>query len=175
MTYIHLASGGKINLADPQPGDIRVYDIACSLAKLCRFNGHCRKFYSVAEHSIHCSTLVEKLGGTIEQQRHAVLHDAVEAYLGDVTSPLKSLVPQYEELEAKFQSLIYQVFGLNPANDDVVVAADQAMLAYEQRQLFNDCETYVVDEADVVYVRCWTPEHARKRFIDRIWRLSNNE
>jgi hypothetical protein len=72
-----------VNPFDPDPEQLDIRDIARALAKRCRFGGHCRVFYSVAQHSVIVSELVEQRGGDVEDVFAALMHDASEAYLGD--------------------------------------------------------------------------------------------
>jgi len=82
--WIQTISGRKFPLAEPDPNQIDIEDIAHALSMLCRFNGHCTQFYSVAEHSMHVSHEISN-----DLALAGLLHDAAEAYLGDVPSPLK--------------------------------------------------------------------------------------
>lgn len=84
------ASGNEINILDPMPSAISIRDIAHALSNQCRFNGHVRHFYSVAEHSVLVSHLLEELHPhDKDTQLAGLLHDAAEAYMGDMISPMK--------------------------------------------------------------------------------------
>jgi len=103
---ISTITGRKIDLRNPQPKDISRRDIAAALSKICRFGGQCNEFYSVAQHSILVAHLVPPVF-----QRYALLHDASEAYLGDVIKPLKVMLGKvYSDLEAGFLNAILQHF-----------------------------------------------------------------
>src|SRR5579872_2947230 len=82
--WIQTASGLEFPLFEPRLDAINIEDIAHGLSMICRFTGQCARFYSVAEHSVHVSHLVPR-----EDAAWGLLHDAAEAYLGDVASPLK--------------------------------------------------------------------------------------
>lgn len=107
---IKTVTNQTINLKNPDPKAIHPYDIAASLSKICRFCGHCDEFYSVAQHSILVSLMLpERLRG------HGILHDASEAYLGDVVKPLKVILgPVYKELEDTFKDAIAKRFHWLP-------------------------------------------------------------
>ncbi len=109
MAWIQTFTGKKFPLDDPDPDQIYIEDIAHALSLLCRFNGHCTKFYSVAEHSVHVSREIDPKLAMI-----GLLHDAAEAYLGDVPSPLKTQLPQFKEFEWKMEQAIGERFGIDP-------------------------------------------------------------
>lgn len=129
-------SGRQVDLVNPAESRFGVYDIAHALSRLCRFNGHVHGFYSVAQHSVFVSHLVPP-----EHARAALFHDAAEAFLGDVTTPLKRLLPDYEQLERQFQIVIARRFSLPFVLPEEVHQADQVALATERRDLLQHCLT----------------------------------
>ena len=107
-------------------------DIAHALSLICRFGGHCDRFYSVAQHSILVSHLCPerfKLWG--------LLHDASEAYLGDMPRPLKAMLPDYRNLESKIQKLVWEEYDLIGPLPEEVKKADEIALSYEYRLLMG--------------------------------------
>ena len=129
-------SGIWIDLANPRPEDILLQDIAAGLALTCRFGGHAG-WYSVAQHSVLVAQAVQEADGNRWQQpllQTALLHDAAEAYLGDVISPLKHALPEYAALERRFEEAIRLRFGLpesGPEQVKAVKAADVALYVAE--------------------------------------------
>lgn len=95
-TRIMLASGVLFDLTNPAGSPMSLQDIAHGLGRVCRFAGQTNRFYSVAEHCFHVARLVP-----VELARVALLHDASEAFIGDVTRPLKALLPDYQAIEAR--------------------------------------------------------------------------
>src|SRR2546423_12384970 len=94
---IMLHSGRLFDLANPEVSEITVEDIAHGLAHTCRYAGQCDGFYSVAEHSVLVSQTVT------HSKLAALFHDAAEAFIGDMSAPLKQLLPAYREIELKIQ------------------------------------------------------------------------
>lgn len=162
-------TGSYFDFADPEGSPFGILDIAHALSHLCRFTGHVRRFYSVAEHSVHCSHLVPA-----EDALAALLHDAPEAFLGDVSRPLKSLLPGYRELEARIEPVVLARFGLPPVLPPSVKVADRDMLLLEQRQAMGNFDNWpeLGDEVPDVVLGFWEPEVAMARFLARYRELA---
>src|ERR1035437_8189217 len=118
----------------PNPADIRIEDIAHALSNQCRFGGHAREFYSVAEHSVRVSQHCPP-----EDALWGLLHDASEAYLCDVPAPLKELpaFEAYRAAERSLQGTIATRFGLAPEQPESVGDADRTILRVEIRDLLT--------------------------------------
>lgn len=105
-TWIETRSGIKVDVQDPKPEQFDIKDIAYALSNTCRFNGHSAGFYSVAEHSVAVALRLPthlRLAG--------LLHDATEAYLGDIPSPIKQFLPDYKAIEARFETALAEKFA----------------------------------------------------------------
>lgn len=122
--------GRTLRIHSPEPDDITIEDIAHGLGNLCRWGGQCSQFYSVAEHSIRVSRMVPR-----ELALHGLLHDAAEAYLGDVINPLKRRLVEYQRIEQLWEEAIAIAFGLGPASGDEIKKADAEALETERRFL----------------------------------------
>lgn len=141
MSYITTVSGRHFDPAKPDKALIDIFDIAHSLSLLCRANGHFRSFYSVAQHSIACALEAEARGETREVILGCLLHDASEAYLSDVTRPVKALLPRYIEIESKLQDAVWEKFIGRPLTDEEkhrVFEIDDLMLSYEFHMLMPE-------------------------------------
>ncbi len=167
---ITLASGRVFDFLDPHGSDFDIEDVAHGLAHVCRYAGQCRDFYSVAEHSLLVSDVVD------EYRFEALLHDAAEAFIGDVTRPLKQLLPEYKRIEAMVEDAVAKRFALDHGYRGVVKAADLSVLAAEQAQVMAPGTDAWAKEADIVpaavVVRFLAPRDAKREFLDRFHALS---
>ena len=130
--WIQTYTGVRFDLEAPTPEMIRIEDIAHALALINRFAGHTREPYSVARHSIY---VAEVLPPSLKLE--GLLHDAAEAYLGDVTSPLKELLPDYRIIETRVEDVIRRKFNLPAIASHEVRVADLRLCATELRDLFD--------------------------------------
>ena len=126
MSYINTYTGKHFYYDDPRDFDIK--DIARALSNLCRFTGHLEHFYSVAQHCVIASQIVPE-----HLALEALLHDATEAYLGDVNKPLKRLLPDYQLIEHRVEQALRVQFNLPLEMSRGVKQADLIMLATERR------------------------------------------
>lgn len=129
---ILLRSGRYFSFEHPERTPIRIEDIAHGLSNLCRFTGQCKRFYSVAQHAVLVSHIVPK-----SLAFQALHHDDAEAVMGDMSSPLKKMVPQYKELETRIEASIWRSFGLPEQLAPQVKMADLIALRTEQRDLMH--------------------------------------
>lgn len=164
-------TGEHFSFDAPYRFDIRA--IAASLAKLCRFCGHTLDFYSVAQHCVHVSEIVPA-----EFALDGLLHDATEAYLGDMSSPLKRLCVDYQAIEVRLEVAVRAQFNLSTIQPPEVRHADLVMLLTEKRDLMPD----PIDQQRPAWpagiaplgmtVRAWSWQEAERRFLDRFAELT---
>ena len=140
---IQTRSGIYLDLKNPRKEDVLLSDISHALARVNRFNGHTKKAYSVAQHSILVSHVLWLNGeGDPKVLLAGLLHDAAEAYLGDVSSPLKRLIQGYEPLERRMMDIIIQALspclqGLSEDKWGLVKKADRTILYIESKYLME--------------------------------------
>ena len=134
MSCIRTYTGIMFDPLNPDPELVNITDIAHALSLLCRANGHFRNFYSVAQHSINCLEEAKARGYSEKVQLACLLHDASEAYLSDVTCPVKQEIPKYLEIEKPLQELIWTKYlGCRLTEEEYaqVFAIDDAILYHE--------------------------------------------
>ncbi|AET67700.1 hypothetical protein Desor_2092 [Desulfosporosinus orientis DSM 765] len=138
--YILTYSKIKFFPLEPVKEDINIKDIAHSLSLMTRANGHCKHFYSVAQHSIQCYQEAKSRGYSQRVQLGCLLHDASESYISDLTRPVKRNLPEYFAIEEKLQKVIYDRFGLGDLSDKErkqIEEVDDSLLHYEFEELMN--------------------------------------
>lgn len=141
MSYITTFTGKHFYPITPTVEEIDIRDIAHALSLICRANGHTRFFYSVGQHSIRCCQEAEARGLSNRIQLGCLLHDGSEAYLSDVTRPIKSRLAEYLEVEDRLQNMIWNRFIGNPLTDaekKLIFEVDDDMLSYEFKSLMPE-------------------------------------
>lgn len=131
---IETVSGVAFNVLDPTPEMFDIDDIARSLSHICRYNGHLPHFYSVAEHSVRVSWWIRSLGYSPSVQLTGLLHDAAEAYVGDMVRPLKRTTQvgdAHRRLEDRVSEVLHTVFGGIFPHPEIVHDADRAIYDWE--------------------------------------------
>jgi hypothetical protein len=173
-------SGHYFSFADPESSVFDIFDIAHALSMLCRFNGHVRSFYSVAEHAVLVSRLAPP-----EHALAALHHDDAEAFIGDVTRPLKQYMRKlagtpgpdpYQYVEQRVEQVVFERFGLDYPMPDPVRLADRVALYIEQRAFMapHDDKWAILEgiaeapwRAYVNDLRGYSPFDARVEFLRR--------
>jgi hypothetical protein len=169
--FIQTYTGITYYPADPRPLDVCIEDIAHALSMLCRYTGHCKFFYSVAEHSMRVADLVSLHGPEVEIQ--ALLHDAAEAYCNDISRPLKRSLHDYRIVESLNDIAVRDRFDLPIKHDPLVKEADNDMLHCEYRALMkNPLPEGIpgVFRRDVCIIG-YSPEYAEEKFLNRFHHL----
>lgn len=167
------STGNYFDLASPRQEDVRTDHITAALPKLCRFTGQCEPFYSVAQHSVMVSHLVPPYLAL-----QGLLHDAHEAYTGDMSSPAKTLLPDFKALSKRVRDVVRPHFGLPLELHPAVKAADLVALATEKRDLMIEDDgslNWDIIEGVVPYpgiIRPRGPTSARALFLRRLEELT---
>lgn len=167
--WIQTVSGRRVNPFELWPEDVDIDDIAHALANLCRFCGHTKFFYSVAEHSIHVARVAATRGYPLEMQLQALLHDSAEAYLGDVSRPIKyrDCMADYRAAEEWALVIILEKYGCHPRLDPEIKRIDNALLAHEGRVLLGSTKDWHLTEPPVegIILKGYHPDDAKAMFL----------
>lgn len=157
---------------NPNMDDVCIEDIAHALSNQCRFTGHSNSFYSIAQHSVLVSYLCDH-----KDALYGLLHDASEAYICDLSSPLKrsGLFENYKNFEKTLQSIIYKKFGLSEQEPVSVKEADVRMLYTEARDLFNEIhlDWEWIKEPYPFKIEALPPGESKDLFLNRFKELFN--
>lgn len=179
-TAIELLSGAYLDLADPDCSVIQPIDIAAGL-RAPRFCGQTRQFYTIAQHCCLVLKLVSpiarQLGGekSLQLRRCALMHDAPEAFVHDITRPLKIQLPDYRAIEARIETRMAETIGWEwtQFRRETVKRADIEALAIEQRDLKGNTDAWpIFDTLDrdrlknIRITRAWQPDEAQDRFLE---------
>ncbi len=161
-------SGITLNFIEPSPAMIEIADIAHGLSNVCRFAGQSSEFYSVAQHSVLVSRLVSPA-----LAKWGLLHDAAEAYIGDMARPLKRLIPEYKKIEVGIMRAIAFRFDLGWPEPPEVKTADIYALALEGKRFMAGREDEYgiadmkVSGMAVNSLYSMTPAEGKRLFMDR--------
>lgn len=171
MSWLQTFTGRRIDLLDPNPHDIDIVDIGHALSHECRYAGQVREFFSVAQHSVLVSEYC-----AAKDALWGLLHDAAEAYLGDIVKPLKvtGAFRHYRTLERRMQAAVCERFALPLTEPASVRRVDKALVAIEARDLLAPLHP---DWRDVectldISIQPESPHEARQRFLDRYCELT---
>lgn len=173
MTWIQTFSGRKFSLVDPQPEDVCLDDVIAALGSIVRFNGHCRGQYTVLQHSIHVAECLP-VGTAPALKLQALLHDAPEAYYGDITRPQKIVYEQisggkFAEWTKRIDQVVHSALGIAWPLAPAVKLADCRVLATEARDLMGPPpQPWESLPAPLPYkISVWSPQWVYSRFVER--------
>lgn len=166
---IEMLNGNMFSFQDPDPTVLDMEELAHVLSNICRFSGHVRHFYSVAQHAVNASRIVAP-----EFAKAALLHDTAEAFTNDIVTPLKHIVPLFRDLERVIESRMADHWGFQYPLPEEVKWADLAMLKIEKEVLKPSATDWSVLEGieidhirELVMVGPMSPWEARAAFLQR--------
>lgn len=167
--FMQTYTGLRFYPGNPQPDQICIEDIAHGLSMTVRYGGHCKFFYTVAEHCCHLHDAAPE-----EFQMWALMHDAAEAYLGDIPRPLKLMLPDFKVIEAKVEQVIEDKYDMqfSPNEKAYVKNLDSRILIDERDQVMLHTEDkWFTDGMEPlgVIIRGWAPQEAKIEFLERAY------
>ena len=179
-SWMATASGRQFWPLDPRPEEVNILDIAHALARLCRFGGHVACLhYSVAQHSVLVSEIVEQDLAASRLAFAGLLHDAAEAYVQDIVQPVKRALRDYAAVEASVARAIGAAFGVDPAafEHELVKHADLIACSTEKRDVMSRSSSQLWPDLEAVEPRAaviepWPTLLAEARFLERFTVLS---
>ncbi len=178
QAWMETYTGQKFHLDNEElnPDEIHLEDIAYSLSMQCRYTGHTRGFYSVAEHSIHITDQLKLRGESLAVQFTGLLHDAAEAYIGDLARPVKVMLPAFKALEDRIDVALAKRFNVIFPFPPVIKDLDVRIIKDERAQCMGDSgNVWGTDmfEPLGVTIQFWTPAKARAKFLGRFHDLNS--
>jgi hypothetical protein len=173
--YIETVSGIRFQFLEPTWEMFKIKDIAHALSMNCRYTGHCSRFYSVAEHSVHVSNLLNGTGLELA----GLLHDASEAYIADISSPVKNCLPDYKKIEDNISATLFAKYGLEYPVHPAVKHCDLVMLSTEAHHLIpsrgDTWDMWLYRKRPPVAAgikpSCVDPQVAKTLFLERYYEL----
>lgn len=137
-----------------------IENVAHALSNICRFAGKCKKFYSVAEHSLNVSKFVSD-----NAKLYAMTHDMTEMFTSDIPGPLKQIIPQIKQYELVLEKLMLNHFNIIITNSikEEVKIADKLLHKIESNKLMDN--NFLVFNPNIVKIKCYTPKKAKKLFL----------
>ena len=167
--YIEVYGGGKFDWDDILSNKANINVIAHSLSYQCRYAGHCKEFYSVAEHSILMARAILRDTGNPTLAYEALMHDATEAYVCDIPRPMKALLPKYQELEAEVHKVISRDFGVPEVMTKVVKEYDSRIVKDERAAVMcRSNNVWFIDSLKSlnVEIKFLQPRYAKTEFLN---------
>ena len=173
----YITTYSKIHFAplEPKEKDISIEDIAHALSLMCRANGHFKEFYSVGQHCIYCCEEAIKRGYSNTVALACLLHDASEAYLADITRPVKRNLKNYLEIEEVLQNAIYEKYigrELTKEEQELISLVDDAMLYNEfihyMKEELPTKDTNLVSKPDFEFVEFFKIENKYKELFNTL-------
>jgi hypothetical protein len=166
-------SGVMIDVSHMSIEDVRLQDIAHALSMQCRYNGHVKKFYSVAEHSVLLAEHIFVFSVDPKAALYALLHDGSEAYLGDIVRPIKGLMLEYLNIERHVQTVIFERFGIADLEIEwqrLIDLCDHRILINEKDALLNENIIWNVPYVALpnLHIKCMVPGYAEAAFLSAV-------
>jgi hypothetical protein len=171
--WLQTAGGRQYWPMDPRPDEIFITDIAHAGSNICRYNGHTLRFYSVCEHAVYVSMVIEGWGGTTDEQFIGLMHDSPESYIHDLIRPIKHEFKEYKAIERLNWIAVATRYNMPLDMPDIVKRADNAVLLAEKDQIMGPApaDWSVPGEAAKICIHGVAPDVAKGMFLRRFQKL----
>jgi 5'-deoxynucleotidase YfbR-like HD superfamily hydrolase len=173
---IHLFTGGYFSFECPETSVYTIEDVAHNLSHINRFTGSSEVAYNVAQHSLYVSLYLEQQGYPVSIQLAGLMHDAVEFATGDVSKPLKTLLPDYRKIEYRCEKAILKKYGIDFPLASCIKDADNAVFVAERKYLQPNCPQGLIYngknvEAVPFVIVPWDAAKSKREFLKRFYEL----
>lgn len=179
-SWMQTYSGKAFYPMNPSIKDFSIVDIGHALSNICRYGGHVKKFYSVAEHCVLMSRSVSP-----EAALFALLHDAAEAYIGDMVRPLKQDIPEFKRIEDRIFDVMIEWLKTEPIEVPMTQAIQEEVREADNRILLDEKKVLTANSPSKwsqeithkplgVEIRCWSPAVARYEYLERFLELTGS-
>jgi hypothetical protein len=149
LGLVMLSSGEQFSIFYPERSEFKIIDIAHSLSNICRFNGHCKHFYSVAQHSIAVKELMRNHGEDAVMQMYGLTHDVSEFVCADLQSTFKKCLSGYKEIEDKIEKAFYDTYDIPQPSEEQRVVIEE----YDKMALYVEAKSLMHGFRNMVNVR----------------------
>lgn len=175
--WMETASGVRFQFMNPTPDQIVLEDVALALSRTCRYGGHTKRFYSVAEHTILMADWVLKQPwGDYRKALTALHHDDAEAYIGDLPRPCKQNIPQFKAVETGIDEVLAERFDLEYPFEPWLKMADTAILVDERAQVMNQSgNVWAIDQHPPLGIKTWWLFGRWSWWVRREWLSRHHE
>lgn len=170
MNTILTITGRTFDYNNPEGFNYSIEDIAHPLSNICRFGGHCRSFYSVAQHSVIIANLLPK-----ELQMEGLFHDASEAFTVDIPKPLKVLLGDYNLLEKRILKAILNHFGIFHELSPEIKRVENIVYEVEVRDLMNTTIPVTPKFSEFETIDPLPPKEAKELFLATFYRIRDEK
>lgn len=172
--FITTVTGQRFYFNNPQPDQINLTDIAYALANTKRWGGHAYPAISVAQHSVMVAERLQRCGATPMVQLQGLFHDAAEAYLGDIPTPIKAIMPQYQALEMLVEDAIFKAFNIVYPMDPHVHLVDVEVRNWEYRDRMKTGTDLPLPVGNPSIIPVVSDELAEEMFVERYFDLASS-
>ena len=170
IDYIETHNGTHFHFLEPIRDEVFIMDISYALSHTVRWGGHCQPCITVAQHCVMVSQMLQRLGNSHMVQMQGLLHDAAEAYIPDIPTPIKPFLKNFQEIEEYINRTIFDAFKVRYPLDPNVKIMDREAMRWEYRDLMRGSDIPLPTGPRPTLV-VWDARHSQIEFEDRFFNL----